>query len=186
MSPAFDVYSMLLLFFSHQVIVNSLIPHGLQHTRLPCTSASPGICPSSCPLNLVPFNHLILCYPLLLLPSIFPSIKVFSKKSAFRIRWPKYWSFRFSIRSSKEYSRLIFSGLTGLISLLSQELSRVFSSIIVEKYQFFCTLPSLFSSSLIHIYSLSIKILNYFNMQVISYSCSKCNEDIKPNLWSYL
>ena len=122
MSPAFDVYSLLLLFFSHQVIANS----DSTWTVESCTSASPGICPSSCPLNLVPFNHLILCHPLLLLLSIFPSIKVFSKKSAFRIRWPKYWSFRFSITPSKEYSRLIFSGLTGLISLLSQELSSLF------------------------------------------------------------
>ena len=52
-------------------------------------------------------NHLILCCPLLLLPSIFPSIKVFSNESAVRIRWPKYWSFSFSISPSKEYSGLI-------------------------------------------------------------------------------
>ena len=52
-------------------------------------------------------NHLILCYPLLLLPSIFPSIRVFSSETAFRIRWPKYWSFSFSISPSNEYSGLI-------------------------------------------------------------------------------
>ena len=55
----------------------------------------------------IPSNHLILCYPLLLLPSIFPSIRVFSKESVFRIRWPKYWSFSFSISPSNEYSELI-------------------------------------------------------------------------------
>ena len=57
--------------------------------------------------SVMPFNHLILCCPLLLLPSIFPSIRVFSNKSVLHIRWPKYWSFSFSISSSNEYSGLI-------------------------------------------------------------------------------
>ena len=57
--------------------------------------------------SVMPFNHLILCYPLLLLPSIFPSIRVFSNESVLRIRWPNYWSFSFSISPSKEYSGLI-------------------------------------------------------------------------------
>ena len=57
--------------------------------------------------SVLPSNHLILCCPLLLLPSIFPSIRVFSNESAFHIRWPKYWSFSFSTSSSKEYSGLI-------------------------------------------------------------------------------
>ena len=57
--------------------------------------------------SVMPSNHLILCRPLLLLPSIFPSIRVFSNESALRIRWPKYWSFRFSISPSNEYSGLI-------------------------------------------------------------------------------
>ena len=56
----------------------------------------------------MPSNHLILCHPLLLLPSIFPSIRVFSNESVFHIRWPKYWSFSFSISPSNEYSGLIF------------------------------------------------------------------------------
>ena len=57
--------------------------------------------------SVMPSNHLILCHPFLLLPSIFPSIRVFSNESAFRIRWPKYWSFSFSITPSSEYSWLI-------------------------------------------------------------------------------
>ena len=57
--------------------------------------------------SLMPSNHLILCHPLLLLPSIFPRIRVFSNESVLRIRWPKYWSFRFSISPSNEYSGLI-------------------------------------------------------------------------------
>ena len=80
-----------------------------------------------------------------LLPSIFPSIKVFSNESVLRIRWPKYWGFSFSISPSKEYS-----GLTGLISSLSKGLSRVFSSTTVQKHQFFGAQPSLWSNSHIH------------------------------------
>ena len=57
--------------------------------------------------SVMPCNHLILCCPLLLLPSIFPSTRVFSKESTLRIRWPKYWRFSFSISSSSEYSGLI-------------------------------------------------------------------------------
>ena len=57
--------------------------------------------------SVMPSNHLILCRPLLLLPSIFPSIRVFSKESALHIRWPKYWSFSFNISPSKEYTGLI-------------------------------------------------------------------------------
>ena len=77
-------------------------PHGLQHTRISCPLLSPGVCSCSC-LS----NHLILCLPLLLLPSIFPSIRVFSSESVLCIRWPKKWSFRFSTSPSNEYSGLI-------------------------------------------------------------------------------
>ena len=75
----------------------------------------------------MPSNHLILCHPLLL-PSIFLSIRVFSNESALHITWPKYWSFSFSFRLSKEYSGLIPLGLTSLISLLLNRLLRVFSN----------------------------------------------------------
>ena len=74
---------------------------GLQHTRLPCPPLSPRVCSNSRPLSVMPSNHLILSS----LPSIFPSIRVFSNESALRIRWPKDWSF--SIRPSNEYSGLI-------------------------------------------------------------------------------
>ena len=84
---------------------NSLRPHGLQQTRLPCPSLSPGVCSNSCPLSWQ--CHLILCRPLLLLPSIFPSIRVFPKESTLWIRWPKSWSFSFSISPTGEFSELI-------------------------------------------------------------------------------
>ena len=92
--------------FGRSVVSNSLRPHGLHNTRPPCPSSTPGIYPNSCPLSWW-CHPIILCHPLLLLPSIFPSIRVFSKESALRIRWPKYWSFSFNISPSNEYSGLI-------------------------------------------------------------------------------
>ena len=71
--------------------------------------------------SVLPFNHLILCHPLLLLPSICPCIRVFANEMALLIRWPKYWSFSFSISPSNEYSELISLGLRGLISLLPKQ-----------------------------------------------------------------
>ena len=97
-----------------------------------------------------PSNHLILCYPLLLLPSIFPSIRVFSNESVLRIRWPKYWSFRFSLSPSMNIQDWFPLGLAGWISLQSKGLSRVFSNTTVQKHQFFGTKLSLQSNSHIH------------------------------------
>ena len=88
--------------FSRSVLSNSLRPPGLQHARLPCPSPTPRAYSNSCPSN-----HLILCCPLLLPPSIFPSIEVFSSKSVLCIRWPKYWSFSFSVSPSNEHPGLI-------------------------------------------------------------------------------
>ena len=95
-------------------------------------------------------NHLILCCPLLLLPPIFSSIRVFSSESACHVKWPKYWSFSFTISPFNEYSGLFALGLTSLISLQSKGLSRVFSSTTVWKNQFFGTQSSLWSNSHIH------------------------------------
>ena len=100
-------HRMLLLLFSHLVVSDSLQPHGLQHTRLPCPSPSPSLLKLLFIELVMVSNHLILCQPLLLLPSIFPSIKVFSNESSLCIRWPKFWSFSFSINLSKDYSGLI-------------------------------------------------------------------------------
>ena len=82
-------------------------PHGLKHTRLPCLSPTPGTCSNSCPSSWLPSNQLILCHPLFLLPSVFPSIRIFPSESVLLIRWPKYWSCSFSISLSNEYSGLI-------------------------------------------------------------------------------
>jgi len=89
---------------------HSLWPQGgLQHARPPCASLLPGACSFSRPWSqwCHPSHHLILCCPLLLPPTVFPSIRVFSNESALLIKWPKYWSFSFSISPSNEYSALI-------------------------------------------------------------------------------
>ena len=89
--------------FSCSVVSDSLRPHGLQHARLSSTN-SRSLLKLMSIASVRPSNYLILCYPLLLLPSVFPSIPVFSNESVLCIRWPKYWSFSFSISPSNEYS----------------------------------------------------------------------------------
>ena len=84
----------------------------------------------------MPSNHLILCRPLFLPSSIFPSLRVFSNELVLCIRWPKYWSFSFSISPANGYSGLIPLGWTGWISLQSKGLSRVFSNTTVQKHQY--------------------------------------------------
>ena len=94
--------------FSRSVVSNSFRPHGLQHARPPCPSItnSRSLLKLMSIVSVMPSNHLILCCPLFL-PSIFPSIRVFSNESVLHIRWPKYWIFSFSISPSNEYSGLI-------------------------------------------------------------------------------
>ena len=101
--------------------------------------------------SVMPSNHLILCHrPLLLLPSIFPSIRVFSNESALHIRWPRYWSFSFNISPPVNTWDLSPLEWTGWISLQSKGLSRVFSNTTVQKHQFFGTQLSSQSNSHIH------------------------------------
>ena len=135
---------------SLSVTSNSLRPHGLQHTRLPCPSPTPRAYSNSCPLSQW-------CHPTISSSAI-PSPPAFnffqhqglSQWVSFCIRWPKYWSFRFSIRPSNEYSGLISLRWTGWISLQSKGLSRVFSNTTVQKHRFFSAQLSLWSNSHIH------------------------------------
>ena len=137
--------------FSHLVVSNSLQPNGLQHCQ-----ASLSITNSWSLLKLMstesvmPSNYLILCCPLFLLPSVFPSIRVFSKESVLCIRWPNDWSFSFSISPSNEYSGLISFRMDCFDLLAVQGTLRIFSSIVVQKHQFFSTHISLWSNSHIH------------------------------------
>ena len=132
------------LLFSRTVVSDCLQPQGLQHARPCCPSPSPGVCPSSCPLALVITPRQLIFWHPLLLPSIFPSIRDFASELAVHIKWPKYWSFSFSISSSSEYSGLI-SLKTDWFDLLA--CSAIFSSITVWRHQLFGNLPSLWSSS---------------------------------------
>ena len=92
--------------FSRSVVSGSLRPHGLQHTGFSVLWDLLEVVQSTSTESVMPSNHLLLCRPLLLLPSVFPSIRVFSNESVLRIRWPEYWSFSFSISisPSNEYS----------------------------------------------------------------------------------
>ena len=93
--------------------------------------------------SVMPSNHLILCHPLLLLPSIFPSIRVFSNESALRIRWPKYWNLSFNMSLSNEHPGLISFRMDWLDLLAVQGTPRVLSNTTVQKHQIFCTQLSL-------------------------------------------
>ena len=132
---------------SWSVVSDFLHPHGLQDTGFPCSLLSPEVCSTSCSLShSMPSNHLILCHPLLLLPSIFPSIRVFTNLSKL------FPSGGQSIGASASVLPVnvqgsVPLGLIGLITLLSKRLSKVFSNTTVQNHQFFSTQPSLWSSS---------------------------------------
>ena len=138
--------------FSCSVVSDSLPHRESEHARPPCPSNN-----SCSSLRLTSIesvmlsSHLILCRPLLL-PPIPPSIRVFSNESTSHMRWPKYWSFSFSISPSNEPLRLISFRMdwTGWMSLQSKGLSRVFSNTTVQRYHFFSTQLSSQSNSHIH------------------------------------
>ena len=134
--------------FSRSVVSNSLRLFARQVSLSITNSRSP-LKPMSLE-SVMPSNHLIVCHALLLLPSILPSIRVFSSDSALCIRWPKYWRFCFSISPSDGHSGLISSEWTGWISLQSKGFSRVFSNTTVQKHQFFSAQLSSQSNSHIH------------------------------------
>ena len=162
--------------FSRSIVSDSSRPREWQHARPPCPSPTPGVHSDSCPssqwchpampvlrvkffmhstLNItkksvMPSSHLILCRPLLLLPPIPPSIRVFYNESTLHMRWPKYWSFSFSIIPSKEIPGLISFTMDWLDLLPSKGLSRVFSNTTVQKHRFFGAQPSSQSNSHIH------------------------------------
>ena len=127
-----------LFLFHCSVVSNALWPHELQHTRLSCLHCLLEFALMSIE-SVMPSNHLILCHPLLLLPAIFPSIRVFSNESALHIRWLKYWSSNFSIGPSNEYSGLISFRIDWFDLLAVQ--GTVFRIILPNiRYKFSCVL----------------------------------------------
>ena len=117
-------------------------PWTAAHQDSPSCIISWSLCKLMSTESVMPSNHLTLYHPILLLSSNFPSVKIFSKESALRIRWPKYWSFSLSLSLKMNIQDWFPLGLTGLISLQSKGPSRVFSSTTVQKHQFFGTQPS--------------------------------------------
>ena len=138
-----------MLLFSHSVVPNSATPWTAVYRASISFTISQSLFRLMSIESVMPSNHLVLCRPVHLLPSIFPSIRVFSNESALCIRWPKYWNFSFSISPSSEYSGLISFRIDGLI-LLSEGLSGVLSSTTIQKHQFFGAQFSLESNSHIH------------------------------------
>ena len=133
--------------FSRSVVSNSLWPHEWQHARLPCPSLSPDVCSNSRPLSQCHANISSSVYPFFSCPHSFPVSGSF----------PKTWLFAsvsqsigFNFSPSKEHSGLISFRIDWLIPFLSRGLSRVFSSTVVWKHQFFGSQPSLWSNSHIH------------------------------------
>ena len=147
MIPGNSLYLILLFLFSNQVMPDSGTPGTAAHQDPLSFTVSPNLVKLISIESVMPSNHLIFCHPLLFLPSIFHSIRVFTNELVLHIRWP-------NIGFSASASVLPLSiqgwfplGLTGLISLLSKGLSRVFSSTTVWKHQFFGSQPSLRSNS---------------------------------------
>ena len=135
---------------SRSVLSDSLPSHESQHARPPCPSNSQSSLRLMSNESVMPSSYLILCRPLLLLPPIPPSIRVFFNESTLCMRWPKYWSFSFSIILPKKSQGWSPSEWTGWMSLKSKGLSRVFSNTMVQKHQFFGAQPSSQSNSHIH------------------------------------
>ena len=151
--------------FSCSVMSDSLRPHGLQDARLPCPSSSPRAYSNSCPLHgwchpTISSSVVSFCclqfFPasgsfLMILPSIFPSIKVCSNELAVHIRWPKYWNFSFCFRPSNEYSGLISFRIDWFDLLAVQGIHKRLLQHHSTNYQCFHVQPSLWSNS--HIYT---------------------------------
>ena len=129
--------------FSRSVMSNSLWPTDVARLAYLSITNSQNLSKFMSIASVMPSIHLNLCHPLLLPPSIFPSIRVFSNESVLRIRWPKHWSYSFSISPSSEYSGLISFKMDWLDLLAVQVLSRVFSNTTVQKHQFFSAQLSL-------------------------------------------
>jgi len=136
-SPLRDILVASSIQFSHSVVSDSSTPWAAAHQPFLSSTSSWSLL-KLMSIELVMSSNLdILCRPLLIPPSIFPSIRVFSNDLVLHIRWPKFWNFSFGVRPSVNIQNWSPLGWTGLISLQSKGLSRVFSNTTVQKHQFF-------------------------------------------------
>ena len=161
-----------LLLFSRSVLSNSLRPHGLQHARPPCPPLSPGVCSDSCPSSRWCHPTISSCRPLLLLPPIFPSIRVFSNELALHIMWSKYRSFSFSLSPSNEYSKLISFMIDLYVLLVVQE---TLKSLLQQAPQFESIIPS--ALSLLYGPTLT-SIHDYWKNHSFNYMDLYCQSDV--------
>ena len=159
------VYALILL-FSHSVMSDSCDSMNCSSPDFPVLIISQSLLKLMCIELVMPSNHLILCCPLLLLPSIFPSIRVFSNGSALPITWPQYWSFIFSISPSNEYSGLI-SFRIGWFDLLAFQ--RTFKSLLQH-----------------HSSKASILQCSAFFMAQLSHPCMTTGKTIALTLHTYI
>ena len=136
--------------FSHSIVSDSATPWIAAHQASLSITNSQSLPKLMSTKSVMPSSHLILCCPLLLLPPIPPSIMVFSNESALHIRWPKYWSFSFSISPSNEYSGLISFRIDWFKLLTVQGTLKTLLQHPVWKHQFFSAQPSLWSNFHIH------------------------------------
>ena len=143
-----SLISLFLLLFSRSVVSDSAIPWTATLQASLSITNSQSLLKLMSIESVIPFNHLILCLPLLLLLSIFPSIRVFSNESVLCIRWPEYWSF--SSVLPMNIQGWFPLGWTGLISCSLTDSQEFFSNTAVQKHQFFSAQPSLWSSCHIH------------------------------------
>ena len=162
---------------SRSVVSDSLRPHESQHARPPCPSPTPGVHPSAlmCIKSVMLSNHLMLCRPLHLLPSIPPSIRVFSNESALHIRWPKYWSFSFNISPSNEHPSLISFRMDWLDLLAVR---RTLKSLLQHHSSKASILqhPAFFTVHLSHPYMTSGKTISLNQFSSVAQSCpTLCN-----------
>ena len=155
---------LLLLLFICQVVSNCLWLHGLWHTKLLCPSLSPGVCSNSCPWS--QWCHSTISSSVFLLPSVVPSIRFFSNESVLLIRWPKYWSFSFSISLSSEYS--------GLISLR------------IDWFDFFAVQGTLWSLPQHHNLKASILQFSAFFMVQLSHPYMTTGKTIALTRWTFV
>ena len=139
--------NILLLLFTCWVLSDSLWFHGLQQGRLLCPSLSPGDCSVMYIASVMLSNHLILCCPLLLLPSIFTNIRVFSNEPVLHIRRPKYWNFSFRISPSNDIQGWFPLGSNSLITLQFKRLLRIFPNTAFQNHKFFNAQSSVWSKS---------------------------------------